>query len=129
MGYQIDNMEGLAVHRTDAGDIVLTLVSDDNFSPLQRTMLLQFTLVAEACHAASGVVAVVIRMPRAMNELRPPRRASCDLALEFERAARQFVVLRLDQEGVEAAAMVDGLERVGGNAQPHRTVERCPTSA
>ena len=26
---------------------VLTLVSDDNFSPLQRTLLLQFTLVAE----------------------------------------------------------------------------------
>jgi hypothetical protein len=44
IGYQIDNMEGLAVHRSAAGDIVLTLVSDDNFSPLQRTLLLQFTL-------------------------------------------------------------------------------------
>ncbi len=47
MGYDIDNMEGLAVHRTDAGDIILTLISDDNFSPLQRTLLLQFRLVAE----------------------------------------------------------------------------------
>ena len=45
MGYQIDNMEGLAAHRTATGDIVLTLVSDDNFSPLQRTLLLQFTLL------------------------------------------------------------------------------------
>ena len=45
IGYQIDNMEGLAVHRSAAGDIVLTLVSDDNFSPLQRTLLLQFTLL------------------------------------------------------------------------------------
>jgi hypothetical protein len=45
LGYQIDNMEGLSVHRTAAGDTVLTLVSDDNFSPIQRTVLLQFTLV------------------------------------------------------------------------------------
>jgi hypothetical protein len=44
-GYQIDNMEGIGVHRTAAGETVLTLVSDDNFSPIQRTILLQFTLV------------------------------------------------------------------------------------
>ena len=44
MAYQIDNMEGLAVHRDASGATVLTLVSDDNFSPLQRTLLLQFTL-------------------------------------------------------------------------------------
>jgi hypothetical protein len=42
MGYQIDNMEGLGVHRDAKGQIVLTLVADDNFSPLQRTILLQF---------------------------------------------------------------------------------------
>ena len=47
MGFQIDNMEGLAVHRDKSGDIVLTMISDDNFSMLQRTLLLQFTLVAE----------------------------------------------------------------------------------
>jgi hypothetical protein len=47
MGFEIDNMEGLSVHRTATGDIVLTLVSDDNFSPIQRTLLLQFTLVEE----------------------------------------------------------------------------------
>jgi hypothetical protein len=45
MGYQIDNMEGIAVHRTPAGEVILTLVSDDNFSLLQRTILLQFRLV------------------------------------------------------------------------------------
>ena len=38
-------MEGLSVHRSPDGETVLTLVSDDNFSPLQRTLLLQFTLV------------------------------------------------------------------------------------
>jgi hypothetical protein len=45
MGYQIDNMEGLSVHRAANGDTVLTLVSDDNFSLIQRTILLQFTLL------------------------------------------------------------------------------------
>jgi hypothetical protein len=45
MGYQIDNMEGAATHRTATGDFVLTLVSDDNFSPVQRTLLLQFPLL------------------------------------------------------------------------------------
>ena len=44
---EIDNMEGLAVHQTADSEIVLTLVSDDNFSPLQRTELLQFTVVPE----------------------------------------------------------------------------------
>jgi hypothetical protein len=47
MGFQIDNMEGIAVHRERNGAHVLTLISDDNFSPLQRTLLLQFTLAGE----------------------------------------------------------------------------------
>src|ERR1051325_5178390 len=47
MGFQIDNMEGLSVHRTADGELILTLVSDDNFSALQRTILLQFRLVEE----------------------------------------------------------------------------------
>jgi len=45
-GYEIDNMEGLAVHRGGRGETVVTLMSDDNFNRfLQRTVLLQFTLV------------------------------------------------------------------------------------
>jgi len=47
LGYQVDNMEGLALHRAATGEMVLTMISDDNFSPLQRTLLLQFTLVGE----------------------------------------------------------------------------------
>lgn len=43
---EIDNMEGIDAHVTPEGDTVLTMVSDDNFSMLQRTLLLQFTLVA-----------------------------------------------------------------------------------
>jgi hypothetical protein len=43
--YEIDNMEGLAVHRAAGGETVITLISDDNFNRLlQRTVLLQFTL-------------------------------------------------------------------------------------
>ncbi|MGL4443361.1 MAG: esterase-like activity of phytase family protein [Alsobacter sp.] len=45
MRNQIDNIEGLAVHREPDGSVVLTLVSDDNFSFLQRTILLRFRLV------------------------------------------------------------------------------------
>ena len=41
---QIDNMEGLAVHRDGRGRTIITLVSDDNGSILQRTLLLQFAL-------------------------------------------------------------------------------------
>ncbi len=43
-GYQIDNMEGLAVRQTADGEIVLDLISDDNQNLLQRTVLLQFAL-------------------------------------------------------------------------------------
>ena len=46
LGEEVDNMEGIDAHVTPEGDTVLTMVSDDNFSLLQRTLLLQFTLVA-----------------------------------------------------------------------------------
>jgi hypothetical protein len=46
MGYQIDNLEGLGVHRNARGETILTMVSDDNFSVIQRSILLQFALVA-----------------------------------------------------------------------------------
>jgi len=47
LGYQIDNMEGIAVHRNAAGETIITLVSDDNFSVIQRSLLLQFALVGD----------------------------------------------------------------------------------
>ena len=43
--YEIDNMEGISVHRDTLGRTVLTLISDNNFNTfLQRTLLLQFEL-------------------------------------------------------------------------------------
>jgi hypothetical protein len=42
---EIDNMEGLALFRDERGQLILTLISDDNFNRiLQRTLLLQFAL-------------------------------------------------------------------------------------
>jgi hypothetical protein len=46
LGQQVDNMEGISAHRS-GGETVLTMISDNNFSPLQRTMLLQFSLAEE----------------------------------------------------------------------------------
>jgi hypothetical protein len=45
LGQEIDNMEGIDAHVTPGGDTVLTMISDDNFSMIQRTLLMQFTLV------------------------------------------------------------------------------------
>ena len=42
--YNIDNMEGIAVHRTAGGEIILTLISDDNFRFFQRTLLMRFAI-------------------------------------------------------------------------------------
>lgn len=47
MAYEIDNMEGLAISTNGAGETLLTLVSDDNFNPLQRTILLRFALAVD----------------------------------------------------------------------------------
>lgn len=40
----IDNMEGLAVRRGPKGETLLYIISDDNYSPLQRTLLLMFEM-------------------------------------------------------------------------------------
>jgi hypothetical protein len=47
LAYQVDNMEGIAVHRNSAGEAIVTLVSDDNFSIIQRNLLLQFSVIGE----------------------------------------------------------------------------------
>ena len=43
--YQIDNMEALSVSKDESGGVRITLGSDNNFSVLQRTLLLEFRLV------------------------------------------------------------------------------------
>ncbi len=48
MGYEIDNMEGVAVHEGPRGETIITVLSDNNFSSfIQRTVLLQFALPRE----------------------------------------------------------------------------------
>ncbi len=45
MAQDIDNMEGIAVHRDRMGRAIVTILSDDNFNRLfQRTILLQFRM-------------------------------------------------------------------------------------
>ncbi len=45
---EIDNMEGMAVRTDNDGETVIDLISDDNHSLLQRTILLQFVLNGSA---------------------------------------------------------------------------------
>jgi hypothetical protein len=42
---ELDNMEGISVWRDGEGAIRVTLLSDDNFFPLQRTMFAEFLVV------------------------------------------------------------------------------------
>ena len=44
-GASIDNMEAIGLHRESSGELVITLLSDNNFWALQRTLLLQFTVL------------------------------------------------------------------------------------
>lgn len=44
LGHEIDNLEGLSVH-LEGSRTILTMISDNNFSGLQRTLLLEFELV------------------------------------------------------------------------------------
>ncbi len=43
-GWMVDNMEAVAVHTGTDGRIILTVMSDDNFNPIQRTLLMRFAL-------------------------------------------------------------------------------------
>ena len=42
--YAVDNLEGLSVTRGSRGETLLWLMSDDNFNPIQRNILLLFEL-------------------------------------------------------------------------------------
>lgn len=54
MSHEIDNMEAIAVHKSPAGETVITIMSDDNFNKfLQRNLLLQFTLLPAGAKSTS----------------------------------------------------------------------------
>lgn len=53
--YSIDNMEGIAVRRDENGKTLIYLISDDNFSGLQRTVLLMFELDSTGLAPAPAV--------------------------------------------------------------------------
>jgi len=45
--YSIDNMEAIGASKDARGQTILTIMADDNFSPLQRNLILQFVLPKE----------------------------------------------------------------------------------
>jgi hypothetical protein len=54
MGYEIDNMESVAVHTAPGGETVVTMLSDNNYNTfLQRNLLLQFTLQPSGAKSTS----------------------------------------------------------------------------
>ncbi|QDY70002.1 esterase-like activity of phytase family protein [Qingshengfaniella alkalisoli] len=48
---KFDNLESISVWRDDGGAIRLTLISDDNFFPLQRTEFVEYRLAAKSPHS------------------------------------------------------------------------------
>jgi hypothetical protein len=44
VGGDLDNMEGVAVHEMESGELRITLISDDNFNDWERNLLLEFSL-------------------------------------------------------------------------------------
>lgn len=53
MAYEIDNMESLSVREGPEGELLITMISDDNFNTfLQRTVLLEFALSPDASASA-----------------------------------------------------------------------------
>ncbi|RIA55209.1 esterase-like activity of phytase family protein [Dichotomicrobium thermohalophilum] len=43
-GRMVDNMEAIAVHTDAEGRTILTVMSDDNYNPVQRTLLMRFAM-------------------------------------------------------------------------------------
>ncbi len=43
-GRMVDNMEAIAVHTGEDGRTILTVMSDDNYNPIQRTLLMRFAM-------------------------------------------------------------------------------------
>ena len=43
--YAVDNLEGISVTTGTRGETLLWIISDDNFNPMQRNILLLFELV------------------------------------------------------------------------------------
>lgn len=52
--YSIDNMEGLSARSDGKGGAWLYMISDDNFNPIQRTLLLMFRLPADTMKQLHG---------------------------------------------------------------------------
>jgi hypothetical protein len=111
----IDNMEGIAAHRSPSGETILTLISDDNFSALERTLL---TIRDAGWKAGAG------RAKRPLGSLGLRALHLGDFALEALRLERQFFAASFEQICVEAAAMLHRAQRRGADGKTHPLLER-----
>ena len=117
----VDNFEGIAARPAAAGETMIYLISDDNFNPLQRTLLMMFSLRGPLDGQPSARVGV-----------RRRRFARCVSALflglqnaAFQAAglARQLAVRRAGQEGVQAAVPFDSAETRGRHLQAYDIIQ------
>ncbi|MGX1198581.1 esterase-like activity of phytase family protein [Parvibaculum sp. MBR-TMA-1.3b-4.2] len=67
--YSIDNMEGLSARSDGKGGAWLYMISDDNFNPIQRTLLLMFHLPADTMTRLHGA-------PKSAEAAETPLRSS-----------------------------------------------------
>ena len=67
--YSIDNMEGISARGDGKGGTWIYLISDDNFNPIQRTLLLMFHLPADRMNRLSGA-------PQSGEAAEPPLRGA-----------------------------------------------------
>ncbi|MGL4239717.1 MAG: esterase-like activity of phytase family protein, partial [Beijerinckiaceae bacterium] len=72
--HHVDNMEGLSIHPGPDGGLVFTIVSDDNFSAAQRSLLLQFRWLG------SETGANVVRSPIAASPWPRPATSTAPVA-------------------------------------------------
>ena len=104
--------KGLAATRGARGETLLWLISDDNFNPLQRNILLLFELAQVKARPSSGLLGVLLGLGRD------------DAALQHLHLGAELAVVGAQQVGVDAAIVLDGLHAARGEPQAHRMAER-----
>src|SRR5262249_60768258 len=107
-------MKGIAAHRSASGETILTLISDDNYSALQRTLLIR--------NSGGKAGAGGADFPLGRLGLRAVHLG--DLTLEAFCLKRQLVVAGLQQIGIEASPMLDRAQRGGADGETHALLQR-----
>ena len=103
----IDNMEGIAVTR-EGQNTILWLISDNNFSIFQRTILMKFRLPHQPDNKRPRQQPIALRRSFLLLG---------DFFFHFTRIGRELLVRSLQQPVVETANMLNRTQAVGRNAK------------